>query len=608
MLRIVVIGLLALGFVQQYRPVATYGQGQIESAVWLEDGHTLAAAGAHGLWLYDMARPDVAPKLIESRRGWIRTVAIGGSVLATGHHDGSIMLWDTGDFHEIGGIVEAVAGPVTKLAISQDGSRLVAVSKRGAAQVWETRSQKPLLTIIIPEIEGVFALAISGDGRQIAIASGYLSADAMGDGVIQVWDVDQKRPLPAPDEGFFLPNLDFSPDGRWLVVSSAGGPTRFWDMENDGYAYPPGVVPDGMTSVFGPDGEKLFSYNGFDLTVLKVGSWELIEKLESQEPGIIASDLQIGARYAALIGSDQHNTKGLWAWTLSSGEVTPLAISRPLTGVFLQEDRPVARYSMPDQFGRAKFVWLDDNSTLDTASTSVLSHDGHWLTWLDDEGLHVHNLVNDDTQVFEAAFDGNGKPLLAFSPDSHLLAATTTESEAISIWDVTKGKSIQTVEATLPHDLAWNETHLVASSAWGVWLWAVDSWEKTTIRLNEGYLSASGVALDQEHVVVWDRPMPGMDDYTGFALYTVSLNDTVLRPLVASTMAFTGLDATLCPDGTCVAVAASDGRIRLIDLISGQTTDTLETRQGKVTAVLFDSVGRLVMGTESGLVQVWETP
>lgn len=603
MFRLILIVLLLTGSTQQGWQVESHGQGQIDGAVWLADGHTLAAVGARGIWLYDGDNPDAAPRLIESRRGWMRSVASGGAVLASGHHDGSITLWDSSDFREAGHIADGTPGPLIHLAISQDGARLIAASQWGAVRVWDTTSQAVLMTLDIPQINGVFKVAISGDGRRVAIASGYLSADAVGDGVIQIWDADQQQQLAAPEDGFFFPDMDFSADGRWLVISPTIDQVRFWDVDNSTYRSPATVAPDSDTAAFSADGQTLVVYNGFELSLWKTGSWEPVATIEPAQYFTVA-DLQVGTGYAAFTGSDERHIKGLWLLNLDSGAITELAVNRQLTGVFLQDDRIVARTAQRE-FGRAEFTWLDNDTTVESATNAMLSHDGRWLAWLNDDGLHLQNAVDDTEQVLAMAVENNFHPLLAFSPDSRLLAASTSDNPTIAIWELASGELIQTLEVTLPHDLAWSATHLAASSAWGVWLWSTEDWDRTTITLTNGYLTDTGVALGTDRLVVWDKPFPGYSDYTGFALYSAALDAAELRPLVQGIETWTGLDAALCPDERCVAVAASDGAVRLYDLANGRETDTLHTRQGKTMSALFDLTGQLIVGTESGLVQVW---
>jgi WD40 repeat protein len=77
----------------------------------------------------------------------------------------------------------------------------------------------------------VRALAFGPTGRRIATSSGREGAASVGDNVVRVWDVVQKRvalTIPLEAEAGGAVGLDFAPSGRGLAVACANGDVRVY--------------------------------------------------------------------------------------------------------------------------------------------------------------------------------------------------------------------------------------------------------------------------------------------------------------------------------------------------------------------------------------------
>ncbi|MCI0589257.1 MAG: protein kinase [Planctomycetes bacterium] len=106
-----------------------------------------------------------------------------GGLLATGHRDSRIRLWDPRTLECLREI-EGHRGNVYGLAFSPDGTRLASGADDGTLRLWDVETGEPLA-----KFEGhgdyVHAVAFSPDGRQVATAS--------GDGTIRIWDTVPER-------------------------------------------------------------------------------------------------------------------------------------------------------------------------------------------------------------------------------------------------------------------------------------------------------------------------------------------------------------------------------------------------------------------------------
>jgi WD40 repeat protein/DNA-binding SARP family transcriptional activator len=180
-----------------------------------------------------------------------------GSVLASGHQDGRVLLWDAET-----GVQIATLNPasdrlpgVNNLAFSPDGSLLVSASSDGTAKVWDLRTDRVLRSFT--HADAVGGVAFSPDGSLVATGS--------EDGTAKIWQLDGERVTVLAGHQGAVMSVQFSPDGTRVVTSSQDKTIRLWDAETGrevlilrGHA---ASVAD---TAFSPDGVHLASasYDG----------------------------------------------------------------------------------------------------------------------------------------------------------------------------------------------------------------------------------------------------------------------------------------------------------------------------------------------------------
>lgn len=138
------------------------------------------------------------------------------------------------------------------LAFDGSGGRLaVGGSSATRASLWDLERCERIRTFrhYVPQKPNNAAVALSPDGRLLA-TSEYLDPKSE----ITLWDVRSGRPiLRFLGPKGYLASLEFSPDGRWLVVAG-GGKTALMDARN---GWPHRVVRTGgccSPATFTPDG------------------------------------------------------------------------------------------------------------------------------------------------------------------------------------------------------------------------------------------------------------------------------------------------------------------------------------------------------------------
>src|SRR5258706_15286331 len=58
----------------QVREIAHFGSGTFDSVGWSPDGKTIAVGGTAGVWLYEAANFDTAPRLLEGHTDRVTSV------------------------------------------------------------------------------------------------------------------------------------------------------------------------------------------------------------------------------------------------------------------------------------------------------------------------------------------------------------------------------------------------------------------------------------------------------------------------------------------------------------------------------------------------------
>jgi WD40 repeat protein len=211
-------------------------------AVALAPGGTLAACGFSPLpleqpgppcgrvWTLPRGRLAAALTAGDTPLPVLALAFTGADTLAAGH-EGAVSLWSLASGARLALLTDVFSGPVTSLAAVP--GLLAAAAESAAVRLWRLPDAAPL-----PGLEaarGVCALALSGDGRLLACATGT-PADArraceMGAAFasqVEVWALDGPRRMAVFSAGAPVCDLCFSPDGA--LLAAAAGDLFLWDV------------------------------------------------------------------------------------------------------------------------------------------------------------------------------------------------------------------------------------------------------------------------------------------------------------------------------------------------------------------------------------------
>ena len=169
-------------------------------------------------------RKTAYPLTLKGHSRPVTSVAIStdGKRIVTGSRDNTARIWDAETGKELRKL-EGHSGPVYSVAISTDGKRIVTGSDDNMARIWEAETGKEL-----KKLEGhsspVYSVAISTDGKRIV--TGSLDKTA------RIWEAETGKEL-RKLEGHSGPVLSvaISTDGKHIVTGSLDKTARIWDAE-----------------------------------------------------------------------------------------------------------------------------------------------------------------------------------------------------------------------------------------------------------------------------------------------------------------------------------------------------------------------------------------
>ncbi|NOK32817.1 WD40 repeat domain-containing protein, partial [Corallococcus exercitus] len=143
-----------------------------------------------------------------------------GRVLASGHYDSVVRLWDV-DRGELLAELRGHTAEVHVVAFSPDGRWLASAGRPGEIRVWDWRQGRQR-AVIPGHTDVVRGLAFSPDGRQLA--SGGL------DKAVRVWNAETGAEQLRFEHDDYVIAVAFSPDGGRLLSTSADRSARVWDL------------------------------------------------------------------------------------------------------------------------------------------------------------------------------------------------------------------------------------------------------------------------------------------------------------------------------------------------------------------------------------------
>ncbi|WP_437629950.1 pentapeptide repeat-containing protein [Sorangium sp. So ce854] len=604
--------------------------------------------GARGVSIASLAADGAAPpRPREADPMWLpvspcNAVAWSqrGDLLAAGHEDGSVRLWDA----VTGQAIRAMHGHLSaamSVAFSPDGLLLASGSSDCTVRLWEVRTGRALRTLE-GHTHGVRSVAFSPEGEVLASGS--------SDKTVRLWEVGTGRALRVlKGHTLGVRSVAWSPEGEVLASGSSDKTVRLWRVRS-GHALRSfeGHTDWVLGVAWSPDGQALASASS-DRTVRvwDAGSGRALRCFEGHTDWVFgvawSADGQALASGSldrtvrlwevesgrALRAFDGH-THGVCGVAFSPSGQTLASGSRDKTVRLWEVGRGHALRSFE---GHTDWVlgvaWSPDGQALASASDdrTVRLWDvwsGRALRTFKGHALGVRSVAfcpegevlasgSDDKTIhlWEAArgrhlgsLEGHAHAIrgVAFCPDGDTLASAS-DDRTVRLWEVGSGRAIRVFEG---------HTHRVCSVAWSpvgltlasgsddrtVRLWEVA--RGRAIRVFEGHTDGiRGVAFSPDGLLLAsgsdDRAVRLWDVGSGRALFALEGHTRGVRGVAFS------------PSCQMLASASSDKTVRLWDVRRGRVLRTLEGHKASVQGVAFSPDGSLLgSASADGTLRLWD--
>ena len=143
-----------------------------------------------------------------------------GRRIVSGSWDNTVKVWDAAT-GELSLTLKGHANCVECIALSTDGLRIVSGSRDKTINLWDAITGQKIMTVE-GHTGGVYGVAFSPDGTQIASGS--------GDRSVKVWDASTgQETITLKGHTSKVTSVAFSPDGRRIVSGSDDKTIKVWD-------------------------------------------------------------------------------------------------------------------------------------------------------------------------------------------------------------------------------------------------------------------------------------------------------------------------------------------------------------------------------------------
>jgi WD40 repeat protein len=387
----------------------------------------------------------------------------------------------------------AHASPISAIAFSGDGAKLVTADTQGTIKVWADIDKLTTKSVALRTLKGhqgaINTVGFSEDARRLVSVG--------ADNTARVWDLENAGAAIRPLErcGRMCYGARFSPDGQLIAAADAGG-VHLWDAATGRLVrdLPAGDKSAVLSVAFSPTDSRLLAVGyGGRKDVSYVALWDIAAGSElarlpgaSDLPGLQMDEFTGAAGALAFSPDGKYLVVGFGKGAYESKAVPhPLKVWEVATRQQLRLLNGHTGYCVSLGFSR------------DGAMLASSSHDGRVILWSTETWEAVRTLENPDRG--SQANSQAGRRFVddaAFSPDGKTLAMASRAGN-VQLWNVATGELLDTLKGhssavqTVVFSLD-GRTLASGSSDQTVRLWNVET-RRELMQLDPGSVELGGV-------------------------------------------------------------------------------------------------------------------
>jgi WD40 repeat protein/3',5'-cyclic AMP phosphodiesterase CpdA len=560
---------------------AQFDGARLTGASFLGARDAPALDAAHAMGVARTAPPAVEAMYARTSWGGCRlAISRDGTVLASGHGDGTVCLWDSWG-RRLLRILAGHDGRVWSVALSPDGRTLASSGDDDTVRLWDTETGTEEARLAGHDGR-VFCVAFSPDGRTLASGG--------DDDTVRLWDIATAtvRARLVGHRGRVW-SVAFSPDGRTLASGGADPKAKvvLWNTADGSQRLRFGGPGRVFCVAFSPDGRTLAS---------------------ADDDAIQLRDAADGNEQAKLVG---HRGR-VWCAAFSPDGRTLASAG---------DDEVIRLWNAFDGKEQARLTGHRQR-----VLSVAFSPDGKTLTSSgDDDTVRRWSAIHGAERA-QLASRGGSVWSVAFSPDGDMIASGAADG-TIRLWRAARGSEHARLAASggPARSVAFSPDGktVIGSHDGRARLWRVrDSSERGYGVVIRGRKSWNELVLSSDARIApkrpgaQGRPVPDPARSPGGGVAPDRNDDSALLLWNAgdrggrTNRADSGegvLCAAFSPDGKTAAGGASDGTVRLWHVANGREHMRLAGHMGRIWSVAFSPDGKtLASGSLDATVRVWD--
>ncbi|MBV7338849.1 hypothetical protein KFU94_63645 [Chloroflexi bacterium TSY] len=566
-----------LSYADLTNAIITERLGSVHRVVFSPDNQFVITSSYDGMVHIWQAVDGQSYAIWQADRTACHAVAVSpvGQMVVTGTNSQLVKVWDISAVAETGQgrllhTLRAHPDVLFDLVFSPDSRLLASASEDATICLWDLASGE-LLSILTEQTGTVYSIAFGttrhGDQQMLASAS--------QDGTIRLWTSSGKEPFEhrlLTEHTASVTAVDFSPDGDYLVYGSNDHTVYLWDIRNGTRRQMMRGHTDSVNcTAFSPDGKSIASSSA-DATIRlwDVASGQCYQTMSGH------TDLIGGVAFSPdgsmLASASTDNTVRLWNPHTAHCRLTLRGYPRNVRGTAISPDGSMVASGGDDAILRLWALPENLQEQLDPVNLTGHTRAIYAVAFSPDGSMVASSSMDNSVRLWETAtLQQTGRPRyvldghptfvssVSFSPDSQSVASISS-GIGIYIWHVSTGQ--------LRHRL---DHERLVHALFG---------------LTRGSLISAG---RDGAICLWNID-------TGQCLRRLQIEDGGIHKIVMN------------KEGTWIAAACLDGRIRFLNTDTGEVDQVLGEHTGMVFAIAHSPTDDIVVsgGLDHRMI-LWNT-